>query len=365
MLIFLQDVANHQIRNLKTLLIEDTVNFQRHYHLDKLVKGRSRVNIDTAQAWYLRATSEFAESYPDRPMNNASAKLETFVRTVVAQLFNRNGRHTFPETFYLDQDRLRTLKAEIEDLIHLEVCMDAFALMLKQCGHDGSMSLTVRRRLHSALLAIMSDVSGYGSHQWVANSEALSLELLRQVSYVTGRPVSYSHDSLSHANSYLLDMFHNSFQTHNPRLASTLLERVIMCTSRNFNSHPTDLFNNLVSVAKSVPPQTSPFLHLQTNDTSSPLHTMNAETAQWQDIANRITHIILLHWRVWERIAYVQDDEARQSAASPAASSQTQSASSSSSHVSEHDAQMATTMKTGDAPDSGPDAPVAHETSSQ
>jgi hypothetical protein len=298
-------------------------------------------------------------------MNNASAKLETFVRTVVAQLFNKNGRHTFPETFYLDQDRLRTLKAEIEDLIHLEVCMDAFTSMLKQSGYDGSMPPAVRRRLHSALFAIMSDVLGYGSHQWVANSEALSLELLRQASHVTGRPVSYSHESLSHANSYLLDMFHDSFQTHNPRLHSSLLERVIMCTSRNFNSHPTDLFNNLVPAAKSVPPQTSHFLHLQSNDTSSPQHAMNLETAQWQDITNRITHIILLHWRVWERIAYVQDDEAQQSPATSANSPQSQSASSASSHASEHDAQMVTTMKTGEAPDSGPDAPVAHETSSQ
>jgi len=359
-----QDVANHQIRNLKTLLIEDTVNFQRHYHLDKLINGRSRVNIDTAQAWYLRARWEFADLHAGRPLNNTSEKLAIFVRTVVAQLFNKNGRHTFPETFYLDQDRLRTLKAEIEDLIHLEVCMDAFAAMLKQSGHDGLMSPTVRRRLHSALLAIMGDVLGYGSHQWVTNSEALSLELLRQVSYVTGQPVSYSHEHLSHANSHLLHMFHNSFQTHNPHLEDTLLDRVIMCASRNSNCSPTDLFSNLVSEARSTPPQSSHFLHLQSNDTSPSLHTMNPETAQWQDIANRITHIILLHWRVWERIAYVQDDESQQPLTTSTTSLQSQSAQSSS-HTSEHDAQIVTAMRTGETSDPGPDAPVAPETSPQ
>jgi hypothetical protein len=367
-LIFEQDVANHQIRNLKTLLIEDTVNFEKHYHLDRLVSRRSRVDIDAAHAWYICATWEFTEQHPGRPTDSPQIKLEIFVRAVIAQFLNRNGRHEFPETFYLDQDRLRTLKAEIEDLIHIEVCMDAFAFLLKTYGHHGPMTPSVRRHLHASLLAIMGDALGCGSHQWVMNSEALSLELLRQASNVTGRPVSYCLNDLSRTNHRLLDMFHSSFATHNPRVEQMLLEQVLSCTARNSSYTPMDLHSNLVLVAKPAPLPTSNLLHLQSNDTSLPLNTLDPETMQWQNIANRITHIVLLHWRVWDRIAYVQEDgpESSSAATSPTTSPHLEHATHPSQpSVPEQDAQLVTVMKTGEPGETGPDTHVAHETSFQ
>ncbi|EAT87772.1 hypothetical protein SNOG_05381 [Parastagonospora nodorum SN15] len=361
------DVANHQIRNLKTLLVEDTVNFEKHHHLDRLVSHRSRVNIHAAQAWYLRAAWEFAETHPTQPRNIQQAQLEIFVRAVVAQFFNRSTHSEFPETFYLDQDRLRSLKAEIEDLVCMEVCMDAFAAFLKQFSYDSYISPQIRLQLHSSLLAIMGSSMGYGSHQWVMNCEALSLEILRQASIVAGQPQTFSHDALSHANEHLLHMFYDSFNTHNSRMEATLLNRVITCTERNTKTMAIDLFNNLVPITSSSPqPKPTPFSHL----TSSAVHTLNPETARWQDIANRVTHIIILHWRVWDRIAYVQEDGSERST-SPAGHESTSSSqhpvqsSQNSMQASEHESQLVTAMKTGDSIESGQEALVPHHTSSQ
>jgi hypothetical protein len=355
---------------LKTLLIDDTINFERHYHLDRLVGRRSRVNVDTAHAWYLRATWEFTEQFPTLAPDGPSVKLEILVRAVIAHLFNRDGRHEFPETFYLDQDRLQTLKAETEDLIHIEVCMDAFVASLKQFGHDGSVSPTVRHQLHAALVAIMGDAMGYGSRQWVMNSEALSLEILRQASLVAGQPVACSHEILSRANEQLLQMFSNSFTTHNPRLEPLLLHRVLACTDRNATFSPIDLFNDLVPVANTTsPPQPTHFLHLHAADTSSSYHTLNPETAKWQDIANRITHIILLHWRIWGPIAYVQAEEPARKASPAAAAPSTSSSQSVHSGrpplAAEQDPQVLTTMQTGEPPESGQENHVAHQLPSQ
>ena len=367
-LILLQDVANHQIRNLKTLLIEDTINFEKHYHLDRLVSHRSRVDLDYAHAYYVNAKWEFVAQHPNQTINTPHVRLEIFTRAVIATFFNKNGRHEFPDTFYLDQDRLRTLKWEIEDLIHLEVCMDAFVAFLKDFGHDGPIPPPTRHQLQTSLLAIMGDALGYGSNQWFINSEALSLELLRQASHVTGQAVSYSHQNLSLANDKLRSMFCESFSTHNPRLETVLLDRVIPCMVRNTNSTPMDLFNNLVPVAKTVSPSPTHFIHLQSNDTSSSPHTLDPESARWQDIANRITHIILLHWRVWDRIAYVQEDEAELSQLATAANSSAPSAQStqlSASCAPEQDTQVVAAMKTGEPRESATDTHVAHETSSQ
>ncbi|KAH7084949.1 T-complex protein 11-domain-containing protein [Paraphoma chrysanthemicola] len=353
------DVANHQIRNLKTLLIEDTINFERHYHLDRLVGNRSRVNIDSAQSWYSRATWEFAEQFPNLPHNAPSVRLETFVRAVVAPLFGRDGPHEFPETFYLDHDRLQTLKAEIEDLIHMEVCMDAFGAFLRKFGYDRSIPASARHQLHTALLAIMGDSMGYGSHQWVKNSEDLSLEILRQASLAAGQSFACSHETLSRANEQLLQMFFNSHATHNPRLEALLLRRVLACTDRNTASSPIELFNNLVPIASSTPtPQPTHFLHLHTPDTSSSIHTLNSETTRWQDIANRLTHILLLHWRTWGPIAYVQEDETAQKLSPSTPSSRP------SLHT-EQDSQILASMQTGEPLESGQENQRPHQLPSQ
>jgi hypothetical protein len=363
----LQDVANHQIRNLKTLLVEDTVNFEKHHHLDRLVSHRSRVNVDAAQTWYSRAAWEFSNQLSAQPRSMQQAQLDVFVRAVIAQLFNRNGRHEFPETFYLDQDRLRSLKAEIEDLIHMEVCMDAFVVFLKQFGHDSSASSSTRQQLHASLLAVMGNAMGHGSHQWVMNSEALSLEILRQASLIANQPQTFSLDALSHANELLLHMFYNSFNTHNPRLEATLFSRVISCTERHTRSTAMDLFNSLVPIGSTTPPPPpTHFSHL----TSIFNHTLNPETARWQDIANRITHIVLLHWRVWERIAYVQEDGSERSTSlagqEPAAPSpQNNQSTQARLQTSEHEPHMGLTMKTGDSIEAGQETLAPHQTPSQ
>jgi hypothetical protein len=347
------------------LLIEDTINFETHYHLDRLVSHRSRINLDAAQAWYHRAACELADECSTQSRNAQQVQLEMFARAVIAQLFNREGHHNFPETFYLDYDRLCSLKVELEDLIHIEVCMDLFAALLRQFGCDGPVSPVARHQLHASLLAIMGSATAYGSRQWIATSEALSLEILRQASLVAGQPLSFPHNTLSNANDLLLHMFYNSFRTHNPRVESTVLYQVLSGTSRHTNSTAMDFFNNLVPLANASPQTPLLFSHLRTSNTSSCTSTLSPETAKWQDIATRITHIILLHWRIWGRIAYVQENAtscADQSctnqeavAVSPQPSRQT----------SEHESHMIRTMKTGESSQSGQETHVPHETHSQ
>lgn len=363
------DVANHQIRNLKTLLIEDTVNFEKQYHLDKLVSRRSRVDLDAAHAWYAHATWEFADQLSTQPRSVRNLQLEVFVRAVVAQFFNRSGRQEFPDTFYLDQDRLRPLKAEIEDLIHMEVCTDAFAVILKQFGCDITMSPSIRHHLHTSLLAIMGSVLGHGSHQWNIHSEALSLEILRQASLIAGQNLSFSHETLESANDLLLHMFYNSSRTHNPRLESTLLTRTIACIDRHTNATAAELFNNLVPVADQTTPQPKQLSHLSTTNTSSFSPTSSVESAKWQDVANRVTHVVLVHWRIWERIAYVQDDGTVPTSSHTAPeplipNSQPTDSAESSQASQQHDTQVVA-MMTGDSRESGQETFMSHEAQSQ
>ncbi|KAF2127250.1 hypothetical protein P153DRAFT_296059 [Dothidotthia symphoricarpi CBS 119687] len=368
------DVANHQIRNLKTLLIEDTINFEKHYHLDRLVNGRARVNINTAHTWYSLAVEDFGQQCITPRHEPLRLQLEVFVRAVTATIFNRDGGFEFPETFYLDQDRLRVLKAEIEDVVSFDICFDMFANLIKQFGYEGPVSPTTRQQLRISLSAIMGEAIGYGFQTWIMNSEALSLEILRQASLFAGQPQTHDLDSILKAEQLFRHLFHTSAATHAERLEASMLLQVLACANRHSNSSPTDLFNTLVPVANSVPlPPAQPSRPATGPDSFTFLLPQHAANTKLMDIANRITHIVLLHWRIWRPIAYVQEEEMKQSSgtlalgevSSLSASPQPPLTNRSSAHPAVDGAQGIPNLNTRDVQDSGQESSVAHETPSQ
>ncbi|KAF9693528.1 hypothetical protein EKO04_008395 [Ascochyta lentis] len=345
------DVANHQIRNLKTLLIEDTVNFETHYHLDRLVAGRARINIQTAQKWYGSANEEFSLSCTQQEVSRRH--LEVFVRGVTATLFGKDGRSEFPETLYLDTDRLQIIKAEIEDYVFFEVCLDMFTTLLKQFGCQGLSSSTTRKQLVLSLTAIMGSTSvGHGPHQWMANSEALSLEILRQASILACRSTTYDFDNLSSANQRLRHLFFSTFTTRARNLEATILPMVLATMEKHKNSSPMELFSNLVPNTASPTLPSTQASSASTTDTLSPSILLHPDVRKLSDIANRICHIIILHWRVWGKIAYVQDETA---ASRSMTAHGTQVA----------DSQIPSSMRTGEVTDCETENHASHKTSSQ
>ncbi|KAF2002735.1 Tcp11-domain-containing protein [Amniculicola lignicola CBS 123094] len=287
------DVANHQIRNLKTLLIEDTVNFERHYHLDRLVNGKARVNVESAQKWYAEQLGKFRQlSTPQR--STMHLKFEVFVRAVVSTLFSNDSRCDLPETFYLDQDRLRSLKAEIDDLVLFEICLQMFQQLLKEFGYTGPIPQSTRRRLRTSLFAIIGEGVGHGPAQWKVNTEALSLELIRQAQRTSGRLPNCDHNTLQEANRHLL-------------VETGIFPQVLACAIRHNHSSPMELFNTLIAAPSNALSQTSqPTLHAPfAHETLSPPPEL------FTDLSNRITHILLLHWRVWGPIAYVTEEDSK------------------------------------------------------
>ncbi|KAF2692160.1 hypothetical protein K458DRAFT_285704 [Lentithecium fluviatile CBS 122367] len=297
------DVANHQIRNLKTLLIEDTVNFENFYHLDRLVSGRARVDRNAAQKWWTCAVTEFQHHCTSPPHR---FKLEIFIRAVVASLFTRSARRELPDTFYLDKDRLRTLKSEIDDLIHFEICFDLFAQLLQEFEYNGPVSQATRHQLQSALSAIVGEGVPYLNPSWFHHSGPLSLEIYRQASVLAGRSPFHNLDYLQKARYYLRNLFETTFATHASALEATILPQILACATKHFYSSPSELFNSLVLPTPTPPPPPHSFvpIRIASPDTLSPSH-----ADKLNDLTNRITHIVLLHWRIWDPIAYVKDDE--------------------------------------------------------
>ncbi|KAF3007830.1 hypothetical protein E8E13_010658 [Curvularia kusanoi] len=348
------DVANHQIRNLKTLLIEDTVNFETHYHLDRLVNGRARVNIQTSQKWYQSAADEFISDCTAQ-CSSSRLSLEVFVRGVTATLFGKDGRSDFPDAMYLDTDRLHIMKAEIENHVFLEVCLQMFATLAKQFGFRGPTLTATRQELVTSLTAIMGEFNmGYGPHQWMANSEALALEILRHASNVAGRATAYDYDNLSSADQHLRHLFFSTFTTQARKVEAAILPTILATIDKYNNCSPMELFNSLAptTTAKKISPLQS--MQPAAADTFSPHNNLllHPDSHKLVNITNRISHIVILHWRVWSRIAYVQDDSVMSHSTSTMPS---QTA----------DTSVPSCMKTGEPLETHEGNHVVHEESSQ
>lgn len=214
----------------------------------------------------------------------------------------------------------------------------------------------------------MHGALGHGSQQWVVNSENLSLEILRQASCLIGQQQAHHFSMLSKINHQLCQLLLDKNSHHAVVLENSFLPQILAGARRHSTSSPMELFSSLVSSSPSTPPPSAYPPPSITVDTFVPGH-LQHEATKMADIANRITHIIVLHWRVWGSIAYVPEEEESSLAshtnkdASLKALPRTHSVQSPT--TCDQEAQAVTSMKTGDAPESGPESQIARQTSSR
>ncbi|KAK2625117.1 hypothetical protein QTJ16_005486 [Diplocarpon rosae] len=110
------DVANHQIRCLRPLLIDDTVHFEQKFFMKKIAMGR--VDIAGAHVWYRRATASSAGSGPANEVLDFINALVELTRPLKSEMF--------PHTFLFDEERLMKLRMDMLDMINLEICMQLY-----------------------------------------------------------------------------------------------------------------------------------------------------------------------------------------------------------------------------------------------
>lgn len=332
-----------------------------------------KVNLKAARGWYAAAIDEFSSRnmLQHQKYDAPCHRLEIFTRSVVALLLGTDI-HSFPETFYLDYDRLRRLKAEIDNLVFLEICTDIFVLFAREFGSSSPTSFAIAE-LQTSIEDIMTESKSCSLQDWMTNSEAISLEILRQASFAAGQASTYFLKYLTDVNQQLRRFLSNRSTHHATRIENSLLPQVLHNVTRHATSSPTDLFINLVTM-----PCHAPQL-LQNPPPSVPFSSANhvrshVEPTKLTCLANRITHIILLHWRTWCYIAYDQDETVLRSSAhvaedgdstSPSIPQQPRHSSHSPLHSAKEAPQLMSTMKTGDLSDAGTETHIAHQTQFQ
>ncbi|KAH7407672.1 camp-mediated signaling protein Sok1 [Cadophora sp. MPI-SDFR-AT-0126] len=322
------DVANHQIRCLRPLLIDDTVHFEQKFFMKKIALGR--VDIGGAHSWFRRASS-----LPEAGSSSSAMNSQTwdFMKAMV-NLTLPSKAELFPHTFLFDEERLVKLRTDMLDMVNLEICMHLYRNLEAQnrsCRDDtvpdidgsrvGSSACTPRSspsstastpdtlpptplyltpvmsdsastsQLRTSLLAILA--SSTSSNKWEALSPDLALQILR------------------HTTSSLMCLpqfeTHLAFHISNPRskLYQDAEETVL-----------THLYTDLRKLVETYTPLSSLQIFesatapkVTSTSVAAPGNGFKEEIAE---MATRMAHIGILHWRVWAPLAYLVDPDAEE-----------------------------------------------------
>ncbi|KIW05417.1 hypothetical protein, variant [Verruconis gallopava] len=297
------DVANHQIRHLRPLLIEDTINFEKKYHCSRIRK--SKCDCKTARRWFVsvRDSAAFMQTYGDEVLPTRDVR--AFVKGLLDLLLP--SATPLPDTFSLDADRIRALQADIDEWIREWMCCDVLRDLVNERGS------TLSQQDEDAFLSQLRIIAGDAPAWHVRDVDNIACEIVRFALQVTKSAEMFEAelgDAISDKLHLCLSALANARSTSTtlldleeergkvPQYGSQIFEKLYPNVCRKveelITSSPYDVFLELVP-----PSQPSPLV-------STPLKLHQSD--RQEDLERRIAHIAILHWRTWEHLVYCNED---------------------------------------------------------
>ncbi|KAK0705058.1 T-complex protein 11-domain-containing protein [Lasiosphaeris hirsuta] len=362
------DVANHQIRCLRPVLIDDTVNFEQRFFVKKIQGGR--LDISRATAWYKEAQAYAALSYGNGPIPHLQAFGETaiFFEAVSRLVLPSTSTDNVPSTFLFDEERIIKLRADMYDSICLEICMRKFedleplsgvtqayhrvpayvsegssgsgrsslefnfntsrpsSLALSDRGSatssprssgglfvhpvaDLAESRAKAHSLYNSLLALLHTASPASrpSQKWQSLAQPVALQILRYVNAPHSLP-GFENQLATALTDIQGQVFREVELQFQQRLLGELAKRV-----KEFkNLSGVGLFS--VATGGRVHGTSRGWDSSRDRDQRDSVmfdgigsRSEPRDEAGIEDMATRLTHLGILHWRVWAQLAYQVD----------------------------------------------------------
>lgn len=342
-----KDVANHQVRNLRALLVEDTVRFERHLFLQRM--ENRRVDVRSALGWYSQAQLHYERlnTFGGRRsiVDEEDMPVGAFVLGLVEQLgFSSGGPFELPNVFQLDMDRLNGFRSELQKGIALDVCMMTFVIFAREyfCYQDEAIPMQTMQRLRSTLLSLTEKDSrststpsntgfcGSSSFFFLFSRHApeLALEMARTACRLVGEDGSHLDADLVEQMSddlrgylqvdSLLWQYQEDLVLHflaQTTLTQTLayLDLPVLTVAESVNT-TTGI---LPPPAPAPPPHLPSSVRALSEETPTTITRTVQASGIWSlssssseatlvEIARRLAHLASLHWRVFAPLIYLR-----------------------------------------------------------
>lgn len=291
-----QDVANHQIRTFRLHLMEDTINFQQRFFAQRIMDGK--IDVGSCRVWYDRARqlhTSWLLSTNTAPNQDASASL---IHGMTAALLSMPDNCVMPKSFQCDLKRLERLRSDMQDLIHLKMGLRVFDELhfWLASGQANPVSPNAYTKLQSRILAIV-DEQPDDVDPWQISSADVALEITRAACTLCG----YSEEAIPDC------VIQSTYHRLNELICGQTSECALICDSSRaeFASraiHHAQTFAEMTPLAISESQQ-----HWQQQQQEQ--KTSFRRLPDVEDIARRLAHVGILHWRIWANLVYLDDAE--------------------------------------------------------
>lgn len=300
------DVANHQIRHIRPLLIKNAVDFQQRYNHHRIKIGK--MDIEKSLRWL---QSEIDITHNDIL---GSTPLDAVCSALLWDMISPNGREPFTSTFYLDFDRLKSLSAEMHNYIHREIAHNILTELLPK--QSGSYVLEAWTQLHKYLAAAVEP------HDLFENNIELIASQIARIAVnaspgASPPPEQWTAFSTAY-NRLSLELASESqvFARHKAVLFHRVLPKLQLSVHKHIKLSALELQDVLVpQVVKSGSARPNGFGAVLLPPVPS------IPVDQDHNLIRRLTHIIVLHWQVWGDLLYLNEADHDLSARSSGSSS--------------------------------------------
>ncbi|KAK5171100.1 Protein SOSEKI 1 [Saxophila tyrrhenica] len=281
------DVANHQIRHMRPLLVEDTFNFLRKYNAHRISLGK--IDAKKPKDWLEEERQVIASDGGD------SSTLDVLVSALLRRLiFSEQFVH--PQTFYLDVERLRGMRQDLHTSIYHLICRDVLIAMAGPNILTNEL-LQAANALHITVSAIVG-VSG----RFRDRLNNIAAEIMRIVLLLEGRSLPFDATLLDFIEQQLdfdLAISSPAFQKHGQDLFDRLVPSLQRSVQQNVRLSALQLQDTLLpSVAPTAPTQLLGFGAVLAPAPGTQLCDPN------DDSIRRFTHLLALHWQIWADLVY-------------------------------------------------------------
>lgn len=206
------DVANHQIRILRPVLIETATDFEKDY-FHQLITHCKR-DISDSLNWFHRAyVKRLESSNSNGSASNAivgggsgadafdNAKIRPTLTTAVIELLScRNMATEFPSTLAFDHTRLVLLRADVRQLVCVQLCIVLFKQVCSNYAATHQLKNVALKpeaitTMQEQILAIVTDDKG--NVKWTRNVQAIALQLVKNAVSLCNNSIAGSAASIS------------------------------------------------------------------------------------------------------------------------------------------------------------------------
>ncbi|KAI1076568.1 T-complex 11 [Whalleya microplaca] len=255
------DVANHQIRCLRPILIEDTVHFEQRFFSKKI--RDCKMNPVPAQEWYMLVSRQYSR---DPASNQAFGEMGIFFEAVSKMILPSTDPFLHPDTFLFDEERITKLRTDMLDAINLEVCMRLYEGLERKYRYCDSVS-SISSIPTPYLATPFSDAPGFLSAGSGSDDEGGD-------SYFNGsnsRPSSLVFSSAGSAHS-------------SPRSSLILPAQPAVNRPDDLRTRSRNLYNSLVALLQTTPPSSRSVARWKSMKDSLALQIFRFTNAPAQDL---------------------------------------------------------------------------------